>query len=83
MKLRKDIVIELLEEGYAIYVPEDDKLVVLNITASFILELIKEGKEVQSIVEEYAQAFSLDRERAYKDVHETLNRLRKEGILED
>jgi hypothetical protein len=54
----------------------------LNLVASRMLELLKQGYAEAQIVEQISRAFSVDREFVETDLREFLVHLEKHGLLE-
>ncbi|WP_022846723.1 MULTISPECIES: HPr-rel-A system PqqD family peptide chaperone [unclassified Desulfurobacterium] len=67
------------EEGF-IFDPETGNSFTVNKTGLFILNLLKEGKDVEDIVEALTEEFEVDREEATRDVTDFIEQLRLLGL---
>ncbi len=68
------------DEGF-IFDPSTGESFTTNKTGLFILNLLKEGKSQEEIVESLVSEYSVDRETAERDVIDFLERLRSYNIL--
>jgi hypothetical protein len=75
-----DLDISPADEGYIIYQPELDIVHFLNPTALLILELCTGENSPEQIVDLVKEAYGLS-DAPVKEVHETLNQLRKDSLL--
>ncbi|SNR65130.1 HPr-rel-A system PqqD family peptide chaperone [Desulfurobacterium atlanticum] len=69
------------DEGF-IFDPETGNSFTVNGTGLFILKLIKDGKNVEEIIETLTQEFEVDREEAMRDVTDFIEQLRLFGLVE-
>ncbi|WP_457568264.1 HPr-rel-A system PqqD family peptide chaperone [Desulfurobacterium sp.] len=69
------------EEGF-IFDPETGNSFTVNKTGLFILNLLKEGKDAEDVVEALTEEFEVDREEAMRDVADFLEQLRLLGLIE-
>ncbi|WP_456396611.1 HPr-rel-A system PqqD family peptide chaperone [Desulfurobacterium sp.] len=69
------------EEGF-IFDPETGNSFTVNKTGLFILNLLKESKDVEDIVEALTEEFEVDREEAMRDVTDFLEQLRLMGLID-
>jgi hypothetical protein len=83
MKLKENIVIEIIDDKYTIYDPIEDKLLTLNLSASLILDMLIKGKKKDEILKTYMEIYEIDEEKAKEDIENLIENLKKEGILED
>ncbi len=83
MKLRDGLKLTMVDDGYIIYDSERERIIALNITSSFILEMLLEGRDMEEIVQEYARAFDVDVETARRDYMDFINLMKREGLIED
>ncbi len=83
MKLRDDLRIAMMEEGYVIYDPENERILQLNITSSFLLEMLLDGKSEEEIVHDYSRVFGVSEEVARGDLEKFLLMMRQEGLVAD
>lgn len=81
MKIKKDLVIEIIEDSYTIYDPIEDKLISLNLSASLIFEWILRNKEINEMIKEYARIYEIDEEKAKEDIYSIIEELKKEGVI--
>jgi len=82
-KIKKNLVIEIIEDKYTIYDPIEDKLFSLNLTGSLIFEWILKNKSIDEIINEYMKIFNVDEMKAKEDIENFINELKKEGIIEN
>jgi hypothetical protein len=68
------------DDGYIIYQPELDVVHFLNPTALLILELCTGENSPEQIVDLVKEAYGLS-DAPVKEVHETLEQLRKDSLL--
>lgn len=80
-KSRTGLDIGPIEDGYAVYEPELDRVHYLNHSATLILELCTGENPVPIIAELLQEAYSLP-DRPVAMVRETIAKLRDEGLLE-
>ncbi|WP_457568852.1 HPr-rel-A system PqqD family peptide chaperone [Desulfurobacterium sp.] len=69
------------EEGF-IFDPETGNSFTVNKTGLFIINMLKEGKDVEDIVEALTEEFEVDREEAMRDVTDFLEQLRLMGLID-
>ncbi|OMH40167.1 HPr-rel-A system PqqD family peptide chaperone [Desulfurobacterium indicum] len=69
------------EEGF-IFDPETGNSFTVNKTGLFIINMLKEGKDVEDIVEALTEEFEVDREEAMRDVTDFLEQLRFMGLID-
>lgn len=53
-----------------------------NETAGFIMELLKEERTEEELVDEILQVYDVDRETVSRDVHRIIMMLEEEGLLQ-
>jgi len=70
------------EEGF-IFDPETGNSYTVNQTGLFILELLKEGKSQDEIVDALTKEFEVSPEEAQRDLIDFLEQLRLFGLLEE
>ena len=70
------------EEGF-IFDPETGNSYTVNQTGLFILELLKEGKSQDEIVDALTEEFEVSPEEAQRDLIDFLEQLRLFGLLEE
>ncbi len=83
MKVKQGLIIQLIDDSFTIYDPNDDKLVSLNLSASLIFEWILNNLSESEMIERYIQIYNISKEKAKEDIESVINELKKEGILED
>ncbi len=83
MRLREGLKLTLTDEGYIIYDSREERIIHLNITSSYLLEMMLDGKAEEEVVEEYSRAFGVSVEVARRDLERFLLMMRKEGLVED
>ncbi len=83
MKLRDGLKLTMVDDGYIIYDSERERIIALNITSSFILEMLLEDRNMEEIVQEYARAFDVDVETARRDYTDFISMMKREGLIED
>jgi len=70
------------KEGF-IFDPETGNSYTVNQTGLFILELLKEGKSQDEIVDALTKEFEVSPEEAQRDLIDFLEQLRLFGLLEE
>jgi len=70
------------KEGF-IFDPETGNSYTVNQTGLFILELLKEGKSQDEIVDALTEEFEVSPEEAQRDLIDFLEQLRLFGLLEE
>lgn len=83
MKIRKNLVIEIIEDRYTIYDPIEDKLLSLNLSGSLVLEWILKSLSIEQMIKRYVQIYNVDERKAKEDIENLINELKSEGVIED
>ncbi len=83
MKIRKNLVIEIIEDRYTIYDPIEDKLLSLNLSGSLVLEWILKSLSIEQMIKKYVQIYNVDEKKAKEDIENLINELKSEGVIED
>ncbi|MEO0144727.1 MAG: PqqD family protein [candidate division WOR-3 bacterium] len=83
MKVKENLVIEIIEDRYTIYDPIEDKLISLNLSGSLIFEWILKNLKIEEMISKYTQIYDVDENKAREDIESLINELKKEGIIED
>ncbi len=83
MKLREDLRLALTDEGYVIYDSQRERIIQLNMTSSYLLEMLLDGKSEEEIVENYSRDFGVSPDVARRDLERFLFMMRQEGLVED
>jgi len=83
MKLREGLRLALMDEGYVIYDSEKERVIQLNITSSYLLEMMLDGKSEEEIVDSYSRTFGVSPDVARRDLQKFLLMMRQEGLIED
>ena len=83
MRLKDGLKLVLMEDGYILYDPEKERIFQLNITSSYLLEMVMDGKSKDEIIQSYADTFGVSKEVASKDLEKFLLMLKQEGLIED
>lgn len=83
MKVKENLVIEIIEDRYTIYDPIEDKLISLNLSGSLIFEWILKNLKIEEMIRKYTQIYDVDENKAREDIESLINELKKEGIIED
>ncbi len=83
MKLREGLKLALTEEGYIIYDAQRERVIHLNLTSSYLLEMVMDGRPQEEIVESYARDFGVPPEVARRDLERFLLMMKQEGLVED
>ncbi len=83
MKVKQELVIQLIDDSFTIYDPEEDKLLSLNLSASLIFEWILNNLSENEMIERYVQIYDVSYEKAKEDIESVINELKKEGFIDD
>jgi hypothetical protein len=83
MKVKDDLVIEIIDDKYVIYDPLNDKLISLNLSASLIFEWILKNEKVEDMIKKYVEIYNVNENKAREDIENLINELKKEGIIYD
>ena len=88
MKIKERFVLADVDE-HTVAVPVDDSansfkgIVRMNKTASLIWKCISSGMEIEEITEEMLKHYDIDRDTARSCIEETIDKMRKDGFIED
>jgi len=80
-RIQKGLIVQKIDKETVIFDGEESVLYTLNETASEIFKMIKKGLSEEEIVEKMVKKYSIKKERAEKDVKETINDLKKRKII--
>jgi len=83
MKVKENLVIEIIENKYVIYDPLDDRLISLNLSASLIFEWILKNEKIEDMIKKYVEIYNISESKAKEDIENLINELKKEGIIYD
>ena len=83
MKVRENLVIEIVDDKYVIYDPLDDKLISLNLSASLIFEWLLKNEGIENMIKKYIEIYNVNESKAREDIENLINELKKEGIIYD
>ena len=83
MRLREGLRLALTEEGYIIYDSQRERIIHLNLTSSYLLEMMMDGKPEDEIVESYSRDFGVSPDVARRDLEKFLLMMKREGLVED
>ncbi len=67
-------------EGF-IFDPETGNSYTINKTGLFILNLLKEEKKTEEIIEKLTEEYDIDREEAMRDITDFIEQLRLFGLI--
>ena len=81
---RSDVVFRQLDDEWVLYDPIDNRMHVLNLTASLVWTSCTGSNTLAEISSEVAQAFteSIPHETALKDVEDVIARFKRDGLLQ-
>lgn len=83
MKVKENLVIEIVDDKYVIYDPINDKLISLNLSASLIFEWILKNEKIEDMIKKYIEIYNVSENKAKEDIENLINELKKEGIIYD
>ncbi len=83
MRLKEGLRLALTEEGYIIYDSQRERIIHLNLTSSYLLEMMMDGKPEDEIVESYSRDFGVSPDVARRDLEKFLLMMKREGLVED
>jgi len=58
-------------------------MITLNETGAFFWELLEKGTTIEKMLEKVVEEYDVSSEKASKDINNFIEKLQKEGILED
>ena len=76
MRLKEGLRLSLVGDGYVIYDSQREIIITLNITSSFLLEMLLEGMDTQDIIREYSRTFQVSEKIARRDLESFLEQMR-------
>lgn len=83
MKLKKRIKLKEEKFGVVVFDTETEKVFVTNNIGKEIIEKLKEGKNLNQIVDELVKEYEGDSEQIRKDVNEFIEQLKKMDLVKE
>jgi len=82
IRLRDGVAFRIIEGEAAVLRPDDGTLMILNETGSFILNNIRKGMLIDTLIKKVVDEYDTTLKKAEKDVKSFLKILEKESIVE-
>ncbi|MBP1357079.1 MAG: PqqD family protein [Sulfolobus sp.] len=83
MELKKRIKLKEEKFGVVVFDTETEKVFVTNNIGKEIIEKLKEGKNLNQIVDELVKEYEEDSEQIRKDVNEFIEQLKKMDLVKE